>query len=776
MSAQVFISFSSHDRKAAETIYKAVEQRGLQCWISSRNIGPGENFQEAITRAIRSAKVMILVFSANANNSLEVKKEIALAGRYNVIVVPVRVEDVVPNDALSYELAVRQWIDMFDNWEDAIERLVAQLSAVIQLDAADAPAGDGAAAAPTPAPAVPPPAAPPPATAATEPGRPSMLPIIAAAAVVILIVLGGAAWFLWPAAEKQSAQQIPAPAKAAPPPVAAAAAPSPPAPTTPSLREALAARLAEALPRLGEKAREDIARAYMAAPGHKAQAAPVKADGHWLSFDRRTPEIARDGGLEGCQVQYGEPCALLAVDDTLEPLPADKKLAARDMPRTHYAGEFDPAQIPGMHFFADRADVAGYRAAAAPKAAAFHPVRGRFFAVAGAANQYAAEQQALKRCNDDPVRNGAGGNCFLYAVDNRVVLPLRLREPMTAASVAAVPQGPPAAQSAPQAQPVAAAAPHPRPVQPKTFRDCPNCPEMVVVPAGKFEMGAADGEHERFEVPPNLAGFEQPRHAVTIGQPFALAKTEVTRGEFAAFVKATNFHIAPGCVAPGEARLVRNRDAGPRQRPLGRAAEMAAEARLQRDAELSWQNPGFPQTDRDPVVCVNGADINAYVEWLQKTTGKPYRLPSEAEFEYAARGGTTTPFYWGADPDKVCDYENIGDQTAAEEFRQVGFAGMPCRDGFVQTAPVGSFKPNPFGLYDMLGNVWEITADCWAGSYAGAPSDSSARTSGDCGMHAARKGSFGNGRPAFFRAAHRFAEPVGIKRNRSGFRVALSLN
>src|SRR5205823_13215789 len=80
MSAPVFISFSSHDRKAAETICKAVEQRGLECWVSSRNIGPGENFQEAITRAIRSAKVMILVFSANANNSLEVKKEIALAG------------------------------------------------------------------------------------------------------------------------------------------------------------------------------------------------------------------------------------------------------------------------------------------------------------------------------------------------------------------------------------------------------------------------------------------------------------------------------------------------------------------------------------------------------------------------------------------------------------------------------------------------------------------------------------------------------------------------
>src|SRR3954470_4933563 len=138
MSAPVFLSFASNDRKAAETICKAVEQRGFECWIATRNIAPGDNFQESITRAIRTAKVMILVFSGHANNSLEVKKEIALAGRYNVIVVPVRVEDVVPNDALSYELAVRQWIDLFDDWENAIDRLITQISTVLQANPAGA--------------------------------------------------------------------------------------------------------------------------------------------------------------------------------------------------------------------------------------------------------------------------------------------------------------------------------------------------------------------------------------------------------------------------------------------------------------------------------------------------------------------------------------------------------------------------------------------------------------------------------------------------------------
>src|ERR1044071_6396137 len=204
MNAPIFLSFASNDRKAAETICKAVEQRGFECWIATRNIAPGENFQEAITRAIRTAKVMILVFSAHANNSLEVKKEIALAGRYNVIVVPVRVEDVVPNDALSYELAVRQWIDLFDDWENAIERLIAQISAVVQ--AAPAETATGARSerlAPTPE-----------ARPAARPARrSSLLPVLAGAIALLVLFAGGLAWRFWPqsggVAEKPAAPATP---------------------------------------------------------------------------------------------------------------------------------------------------------------------------------------------------------------------------------------------------------------------------------------------------------------------------------------------------------------------------------------------------------------------------------------------------------------------------------------------------------------------------------------------------------------------------------------
>src|SRR5260221_8813652 len=221
MSAPVFLSFASNDRNAAETTCKAVEQRRLECWIAPRNIGPGENFQEAITRAIRTAKVMILVFSAHANNSLEVKKEIALAGRYNVIVVPVRVEDVVPNDALSYELAVRQWIDMFEDWEQAIERLVTQVASVVGTDAISTETTAPVAVEPTlAAHGVPGRTAAAPAPAAERPQRRSPMAYIAAALGLVIVVGGALGWQLWPAHRSstartphaQTAQTPPAPA------------------------------------------------------------------------------------------------------------------------------------------------------------------------------------------------------------------------------------------------------------------------------------------------------------------------------------------------------------------------------------------------------------------------------------------------------------------------------------------------------------------------------------------------------------------------------------
>lgn len=126
----IFISHSSKDGKVAGTLCTAIEARGHRCWIASRDVHPGQNFQDAIVEAIHSARLMILVFSQNANNSHEIKKEIALAGQQRLTVIPVRVEDVVPSGGFLYELATRQWIDLFDNWESAVETVVRRIDAV----------------------------------------------------------------------------------------------------------------------------------------------------------------------------------------------------------------------------------------------------------------------------------------------------------------------------------------------------------------------------------------------------------------------------------------------------------------------------------------------------------------------------------------------------------------------------------------------------------------------------------------------------------------------
>ncbi len=174
MDASIFISFATEDRKVASTLCKALESRGFKCWISSRDIQPGENFQVAIVRAIRKAQVLLLVFTANSNKSQEMTKELALASQEQLIVVPLRVEDVKPSDAFAYEFATRQWIDFFADWEFAIDQLSERLTQALPAPVAAAATADTAAApvvAPPPAKPAP---APKPAAAAPAPPPLSM--------------------------------------------------------------------------------------------------------------------------------------------------------------------------------------------------------------------------------------------------------------------------------------------------------------------------------------------------------------------------------------------------------------------------------------------------------------------------------------------------------------------------------------------------------------------------------------------------------------------------
>jgi hypothetical protein len=204
MTKKIFISSSSKDRKAALTLCASIESRGYACWISSRDVGPGENFQEAIVRAIRNAGLMVLVFSANANNSDEIKKEVALAGQNRLAVLPVRIEDVVPSEAFSYELATRQWIDVFDDWERAIGQLLSQIAVILPPETTDAVL----------------PQRPLPVSRDREPvPERSRVPVwIGAAAVAAILIAAG--WWLLAGQAKPHAQHVasytPAPAKAPP--------------------------------------------------------------------------------------------------------------------------------------------------------------------------------------------------------------------------------------------------------------------------------------------------------------------------------------------------------------------------------------------------------------------------------------------------------------------------------------------------------------------------------------------------------------------------------
>lgn len=235
----------------------------------------------------------------------------------------------------------------------------------------------------------------------------------------------------------------------------------------------------------------------------------------------------------------------------------------------------------------------------------------------------------------------------------------------------------------------------------EVFRDCADCAEMVVVPAGEFKMGAAD-------VP-----MAAPEHRVVIAHPFAIGRREVTFAQW------------------------------------DRCVEAAA-------CKYRASDQGWGRADR-PVIDVSWDDAKEFVGWLSQKTGHPYRLPSEAEWEYAARAGSASPYWWG--PDVGAGHAKCedcgGDQTR-------------------QTVPTGSFRPNPFGLYDTTGNAAEWVQDCWNASYRGAPADGAPWNSGDCSLRVLRGGSFAS-KASAGRSAARFRYDEDIRYYANGFRVVRDL-
>jgi formylglycine-generating enzyme required for sulfatase activity len=249
------------------------------------------------------------------------------------------------------------------------------------------------------------------------------------------------------------------------------------------------------------------------------------------------------------------------------------------------------------------------------------------------------------------------------------------------------------------------------------FKDCAACPLMVVVPAGAFVMGSPEDEPGRY-------ASEGPARTVTFTEAFAIGKFEVTVEEWAACV------TAGGC-----------------------------------EGERSVEDRRLPQID------VNWDDASAYARWLSAHTGHIYRVPSEAEWEYAARGGTSTPFAWGSDKDatEICRHANAAGREA-----DLPWVNLNCADAYEELAPVGQYPANGFGLHDMAGNLWELTADCANTSYDGAPSDGSPWLEGECAIYNVRGGSW-HSEPASERPATRLAVPRAVKSFNWGFRLVRDL-
>lgn len=295
---------------------------------------------------------------------------------------------------------------------------------------------------------------------------------------------------------------------------------------------------------------------------------------------------------------------------------------------------------------------------------------------------------------------------------------------------------------------------------PVVQRDCADCPQIVLLPIGEFEMGAELDEPRRLGLPEFWATREQPRHHVVVAHAFALGRYEVTRAEFARFAADTGYSPAPGCWHfVGTEWLF--------------------------DEARSWRDAGIGETDEHPVTCINWHDAVAYLDWLSARSGKRYRLASEAEWEYAARAGTRTAYWFGDDPQRVCEFVNLGDLDTQDRYgwdkthikydKMGDWKGQPCRDGYAALAPVRETVANPFGLHGMLGNANEWVADCWNDDHRGARADQLARLGGaDCGMRVMR-GQGWTAVAASTRAAFRLKMSATDRRFTFGFRVARDL-
>ena len=273
------------------------------------------------------------------------------------------------------------------------------------------------------------------------------------------------------------------------------------------------------------------------------------------------------------------------------------------------------------------------------------------------------------------------------------------------------------------------------------FADCADCPQMVVIPPGDFVMGFDGGVSED--------RYEGPSHPVTIGYSFALGLLEITNAQFRQFIDATGYTPGTDC-------------------------RMWTGASVEDVPGKDWRDPGYgrPPRDDEPVACVSWYDSKAYVAWLSEKAGHPYRLPTEAEWEYVAHDRRVTAHAWGDDPEAGCDVANYYDQSAAG---QRPWDPVACDDGHPIVAPVGSLATNSFGVHDIIGNVWEWVEDCYVMTYGPQPTDGSAyQVEGTCERRGVRGGAW-HSRATWQRPTFRGRDTEDFETQVFGIRVARDL-
>ena len=610
MTAPVFVSHSSRDLKSVRSLVEALEARGVPCWMSERDIAAGDNYGDSIVDAIEQASAMVLVFSGAADNSDEIKKEIALASQRRITVVPVRIEDVTPSKAFRYELATRNWIDLFPDREQGLARLTDRLISILALPAE------------TPAPRP----APPPAPARSTFGY-------ALGGVGALVVAAAIGWFaLRPAPPTPPAHDVAVISATSP-------SPTPIASTTPATPAALVPPPASPAP--SPSVAPSLAAVSTPTPG--ASATPIVTPFAVASPTAvPTPVVVAAPTTPATPTTVATPTAVASPNAVVTPVAL---VAPAPSPTT--AATVAPAVPPTPSTTV---------AALAPEPIASPP---------------------------PPPTPG----------------------PTTAAKPTSLPIGPPAAITA-------------NDPGGEVFKECDDCPPMVVVPAGKTMLGSPPGE-------PGRKTDENAPHEVDIARPFAVAR------------HATTFDEWDACVADGGCN---NRRPG---------------------------DYGFGRKSR-PVILVSWNDAQAYVDWLKRKTGEPYRLLSEAEWEYAARGCASlkcpyAPFWFGSIRPELAVYDT-----------RFAYEGSPKASAALKTAPSESGAPNPFGLYNMLGNVRQWVADCWNTAPPPARSDGAPGLSGDCEERVTRGGSWSDP-PAALRASARSWESVDERSPYIGFRAARTL-